>query len=220
MKIAAFIPIKTTSKRVPGKNFRLLNEVPLYKYIISNTVNAGCFDEIYVDTDSDEIQEYANKLNLNIINRKKELAEDDANGNDLLVYHASITEDVDYFFQLFATAPLLSSKTINGCVNQLINGENDSCFTVTEETGWFWFQDYPVNYRPDVLPRSQDAKKVLKESTGLYGISKEALLKYSCRIGAHPIMIKIDSIEALDIDTEHEFSIVEKFIQDKESLIL
>ena len=212
---AAFIPIKTTSKRVPGKNFRRLNGEPLYKYIISNTIESQAFDEIFIDTDSEEILSYAKGLSLRTIMRLDELAADNANGNDLLNFHHKKFPNFEYYFQLFATAPLLKPDSISKCVNLLTaSSEADSILTVTKECGWFWFQGQPVNYDPKVLPRSQDAEMLTKESTGLYGIQKDALKKYSCRIGAKPIMHEIEPIESLDIDTEHEFLLAEKLAKD------
>ena len=55
MKVAATIPIKSNSTRVKNKNFRLLGDKPLYQYIIDHCIQAECFDDIYVDTDSAEI---------------------------------------------------------------------------------------------------------------------------------------------------------------------
>ena len=59
MKTACFIPIKANSERVPGKNFRVLNGKKLYEYIIEHTMDADCFDDIYIDTNSPEITGYA-----------------------------------------------------------------------------------------------------------------------------------------------------------------
>ena len=58
MKVAATIPIKSNSTRVKNKNFRLLGDKPLYEYIIDHCIQAECFDDIYVDTDSPEINNY------------------------------------------------------------------------------------------------------------------------------------------------------------------
>ena len=206
----AFIPIKSISKRVSGKNFKIFCGRPLYKYIITSTINSKAFDKIFVDTDSDEIKEFAKQKGVEIIDRQEYMTRDDINGNDLLLYDCNIIKRGDYIFQLFATAPLLKPETIKKCVDFLKNTSNyDSVFTATEEGGWFWFNDLPVNYRPVVLPRSQDAKHLIKESTGLYGITKDALLKYNCRIGCNPKPILIDPVEALDIDTDYEFNFAE-----------
>ena len=215
-RIVAAIPIKTISKRVPRKNFRDFAGKPLYSYIISAALNAGSFDDVYVDTDSDEIKTYASAVGAKVIDRVPELAEDTANGNDLMVYHSSVLPDADVIFQLYATAPLLSADSIRSCVKTLEENRGyDSIFTVTEEYGWYWYQNMPVNYRPSVLPRSQDATPVVKESTGLYGIYRETVEKYRERIGTKPHMYIIPHEEALDIDTDFDFTYAEATARDR-----
>lgn len=209
-KTIAFIPIKSISKRVKNKNFRKIHEHNLYEYIITNAIAAKTFTKIYVDTDSKEIKAYAEGKKISIIDRPKHMTKDNVNGNDLLLYDYNQIKEGDYVFQLFATAPFLRPETIKKCVEGLKkNKAIDSVFTVTDENGWFWFRKKPINYRPEILPRSQDAEHVIKESTGLYGILPEALLKYKCRIGKKPKQIVIDRIEAIDLDTEEDFEYAE-----------
>ena len=205
MKVACFIPIKSNSERVKGKNFRILNGKKLYEYIIQSAITAECFDDVYIDTDSEEIKTYAKELGAKIIDRKKELTSNMANGNDLLVHHFNLYSNYDYYFQLFATAPFLSPKTIKNCVEIISNtSEHDSICTAISRKGFFWFNELPINYRPGVLPRSQDLKPLYEESTGIYGISKEALEKYKCRIGYKPYVYEINQIEAVDINNEED----------------
>jgi N-acylneuraminate cytidylyltransferase len=198
---AAIIPIKSHSERLPGKNFRLIRGKPLYTHIISHALEADCFDRVLVDTDSEEIAEYA-RPNCEVIERKPELADDSANGNDLLVYHASIIE-ADWYYQLFATAPFLTPFSIKSCCD--VPGGYDSVLTAREISGWFWLDGHPVNFRPGILPRSQDARWVWQESTGLYGITREAIKRYNCRIGANPYFFPVDEYEAMDIDTYEDY---------------
>lgn len=210
MKTACFIPIKANSERVPGKNFRNLNGKKLYQYICAHVKEADVFDDIYIDTNSEEIAEYAQAGGFSVIERKPELAKNTANGNDLLVYHFKLYPGYDYYFQLFATAPYLKPETIRDCYNRLILSEEyDSCFTATENHGFYWMAGNPVNYRPDILPRSQDLIPVVEETTGLYGISHESLDKYRCRIGRKPYIHIVSKFEAVDINTEEDLQIAE-----------
>lgn len=210
MKTACFIPIKSNSERVPGKNFRQLNGKKLYEYICEHVKEANVFDEIFVDTNSDEIADYARNIGYKVIERKKELARNTANGNDLLVYHYNLYPCFDYYFQLFATAPYLQPHTISTCVNSLLSSNiYDSVFTATENHGFYWLNETPINYRPGILPRSQDMLAVIEESTGLYGISGESLKKYHCRIGSKPYIHIINKFEAVDINTEEDLKVAE-----------
>ncbi len=211
MKTVAIIPIKSYSERVKSKNFRLINNCPLYTYIMQ-TVHKSNFDEIYVDTDSDEIKEYGLALGYKIIDRLPSLAENSANGNDLMNYHQKIIK-ADYYFQLFATAPLMSNQTINKCIDVIKGGIYDSILTVEEIYSWFWFNDKPINYDPKILPRSQDAKPVLKETTGLYGITSEAVSKFNSRIGEKPYFYVLDDKQKIDLDTEEDFRLLEYLVK-------
>jgi CMP-N,N'-diacetyllegionaminic acid synthase len=53
--VVAFIPARQGSKRVPGKNVRLLNRHPLLAYAISSALESRVFESVIVSTDSDEI---------------------------------------------------------------------------------------------------------------------------------------------------------------------
>ncbi len=207
------VPIKSRSTRVSEKNFRLLAGKPLYRYILEHILEADCFDAVYVDTDSDEICEYLKDKKIGRVERLSWLAGDDANGNDLLVHHLAVVPGHNFYFQLFATAPFLNGKSIKACCDILMNtDEHDSIFTATAETGWFWMYNQPVNFRPGILPRSQDACKVTKETTGLYGITAKSLARYKCRVGANPYMFIVSKRDALDLDTEEDFAYAEYLI--------
>jgi N-acylneuraminate cytidylyltransferase len=211
MRKACFIPIKANSERVSGKNLRVLNGKKLYEYICEHIKEANVFDDVYIDTNSDEVAEYAKTMGYIPIAREAELLKNTANGNDLLVRHFEKFSEYDYYFQLFATAPYLQPKTISDCVKKLIesNGDYDSCFTATANYGFYWFNNMPVNYRPGILPRSQDMVPMVEETTGLYGISRESLIKYRCRIGSNPYIHVVNKFEAVDINTEEDFKMAE-----------
>ncbi len=210
MKIACFVPIKSYSERIPGKNLKLLNEKPLYHYLCEHIKEADVFDDVYVDTNNKDVADFAVSLGFKVIQRKEELASNTANGNDLLNYHFETFPFYDYYFQLFVTAPFLRPETIKECVNIFYdNTKYDSCFTATRNFGFYWMNNIPVNYRPGILPRSQNLTPLIEETTGLYGISREALRKYKCRIGICPYIKIIDKFEAVDINTEDDFKLAE-----------
>ena len=214
MKICATIPIKSNSTRVKNKNFLLLGDKPLYQYIIDHCIQAECFDDIYVDTDSPEINSYCVENQIICIKRKPELTLDTANGNDVFHYDIDFVGHYDFYFQLYATAPFLKPETIRQCVDKLTHTTKyDSILTATEEYGWFWHKEQPVNYQPNILPRSQDATPVIKETTGLYGISKRAYDRYKCRVGATPYFYIIrDRKECIDLDTQEDFKVADQYV--------
>ena len=211
MKVVAIIPIKQKSERVKDKNFRKINGKPLYEYYLSKLKKCN-FDSVYIDTDSEKIKKFAKKLNYNIIDRLPYLSKNNANGNDLLNYHARII-NADLYFQLFITSPLLREKTINMAISKLKNTKvYDSIFTVQKIYSWFWFSNKPVNYNPKILPRSQDAKPLIIETTGLYGITKKSLLENKSRIGRTPYFYEVSNEESIDLDDEDDFKLLEFYV--------
>ena len=212
MKVVAIIPIKKKSKRIKGKNFRKINNKPLYTYLLSEIKKCN-FDDVYIDSDSSQIKKYCKKQSFKFIQRKPSLALDNANGNDLLNYHSKLI-DADIYFQLFVTSPTLKFTTINNCINILKkNKKYDSIFTCKKIYSWFWFNGKPVNYNPKVLPRSQDAKAIVQETTGLYGIRNRSLKKYKCRIGRDPYFYEVQNRESLDIDNLEDLNFFKFFIK-------
>ena len=211
MKSVAIIPIKAESQRVSRKNFRLINGIPLYEHFL-NKMDSCNFDNVYVDTDSDEIRRFLENTRFHYIQRLPELATSQANGNHLLNYHAEIIE-ADYYFQLFITSPLMKVKTINDCIEILLTKQFDSVLTAKSLYTWFWFENKAVNYDPKILPRSQDAKPVIMETTGLYGITRQALLENKARIGESPYFYEVTDEEALDLDNEFDFRFLEFYVQ-------
>jgi CMP-N,N'-diacetyllegionaminic acid synthase len=51
----ALIPARQGSKRVPGKNVRLLNGHPMLAYTVAAAIESGVFESVMVSTDSDVI---------------------------------------------------------------------------------------------------------------------------------------------------------------------
>lgn len=193
---------------MPEKNLRPFNGVPLYEHFFRR-VPTTVFDQVYVDTDSEVVSTAARRRGWSVIDRPPDLATDEANGNHLLMYEAGLI-DAEMYFQLFITAPLLKPASISSAVDFLSSTtEYDSIFTAVEIYSWFWFDSRPVNYDPQVLPRSQDATPVIRETTGLYGIRREALMERKCRIGHRPYPFLVTDIEALDVDTYTNFQVAE-----------
>lgn len=59
------------------------------------------------------------------------------------------------------------------------------------------------------LPRIQDMLPVYEETTGLYGIKRESIEKYRCRIGRKPYLYLVNKFEAVDINTEEDLKVAE-----------
>ena len=86
-QILAIIPARGGSKRIPGKNIRPFAGVPMIVHSIRAAQEAGCFDQIIVSTDDEEIAKIAMQYGAVIpFLRPKELS-DDFTGTGAVVEH-------------------------------------------------------------------------------------------------------------------------------------
>jgi CMP-N,N'-diacetyllegionaminic acid synthase len=58
-RAVAFVPARSGSERVPGKNVRPLAGHPLLAYAVETALQSGVFERVVVSTDSDEIADIA-----------------------------------------------------------------------------------------------------------------------------------------------------------------
>jgi len=84
-KIVAMIPARMGSKRVKKKNIRLLNGKPMVQYVIDAAKESGCFDEIWVNSESEVLEKISVQSGVNFYKRPHELCTDNV-GSDLFVY--------------------------------------------------------------------------------------------------------------------------------------
>ena len=215
MKTAALVPMRHHSERVPGKNFRMLGDRPLYQHIVGTLLDVPEIDEVVIDTDSETIIEQAAGAfpGVRILRRPEHLRAGEIPMNDVLV-NTIRQLDAEVFLQTHSTNPFLSARTISAALRRYAEGReagtHDSLFTVTRLQARLWSEKAePMNHDPSVLLRTQDLPPVLMENSCGYVFARTTLLERGNRIGASPLLFEIDHLEAIDIDEERDFRLAE-----------
>jgi CMP-N-acetylneuraminic acid synthetase len=216
MQITALIPMRHHSQRVPGKNYRLLDGIPLYQHILQTLQHCPEITRIAVDTDSEEIMSGLRQSfpELVIISRPDKLRADNVAMNEILLYDVSQLP-ADLYLQTHSTNPLLTSATISRSIKTLLAAmpEKDSLFSVTQlQTRLYDSKGKAINHDPRVLLQTQDLPPVYEENSCIYLFTAESLRKNKTRIGANPILFETSSEESWDIDEEMDFKLVEMMI--------
>lgn len=125
MNIVGIIPAREGSKRLVHKNVYPLNNKPLIQYSIEAALQSNFLNNqtLHVSTDFDEVKQIANKFNLNVIDRPKELALDHIWTQDV-IDHASDTigylSDDDLIVIIQANSPQITSDIIDECIIKAI----------------------------------------------------------------------------------------------------
>jgi len=119
----ALIPARAGSKRVPMKNIKRLNNIPLIAYTI-NTAKA-LFNPVIVSSDSNEILIIASNYGAIPLKRPLEYCQDDSTDFDV-VMHFLNHYPTDYIAYLRPTTPLRESKIIQECLDIVHSWVNDT----------------------------------------------------------------------------------------------
>lgn len=211
-RIAAIVPMRHTSERVPGKNYRLLGDRPLFHHIIGTLLDVPAITTVVIDTDSPLVREQAEDTfpTVRVIDRPEHLRGGMVPMNDVLLHDIGEVE-ADLYLQTHSTNPFLKPATVSAAIDRLRGDEQaDSLFGVTRLQTRLWTQDgRPLNHDPSVLLRTQDLPPVFEENSCLYLFTGDGLERRGNRIGERPILFEIEADEAWDIDEEIDFQIAE-----------
>ena len=214
--VTALVPMRHHSERVPGKNYRLMAGRPLYAYILETLLCCRSVSQIAVDTDSPVIRDgIAERFpSVILIERPESLRGGEVPTNAILEHDLQLLAG-KLFLQTHCTNPLLTSATVDRAVGAFCQAfpGNDSLFSVTRWQKRLWRQDAtPINHDPAVLLRTQDLAPVFEENSCLYLFERQNFLARRNRLGASPMLFEIEAGEALDIDEEQDFRLVESIL--------
>jgi CMP-N-acetylneuraminic acid synthetase len=219
-KIAALVPMRHHSQRVPEKNYRPLAGKPLFHHVIENLLACPEIAQVVVDTDSPPVMEGLRKHfpQVVVVERPEHLRAPTIPMNEVLVHDTGLVE-ADFYLQTHSTNPLLRSATISRAVRSLLEvyPAYDSLFSVTRLQTRLWDQlGRAINHNPAILLQTQDLPPVYEENSCLYIFTRQILLARRNRLGERPLMFEIDPAEAWDIDDPIDFEITE-FLMKKQS---
>lgn len=222
MKIKALLPMKGNSERVPNKNMRDFDGVPLYHAVVKSLLGSKYIECVVINTDSEIIEKDAKETfgdKIIIINRPIEIQGDFVSMNDIIAYDLSKLEG-EHFLQTHSTNPLLKSETIDRAVEKYFDGlENfDSVFGVTKvQTRFYDKNAKAINHNPNELLRTQDLEPMYEENSNFYIFSKDSFKNVGeKRIGLKPQIFEVNKLEAVDIDEPEDFILAELLYKNRD----
>jgi len=206
MKIAAFLPAKGSSNRIPNKNTMLLDGEALFLRSLKKLSSISLIDEVFLDTESHEIIDIASEVKCKILKRDPLLASNKTDGN-LLFYNEVQNTDANICIQLLGTSPFIKAETIIKGLKILIdNPDYDSVVAIRKEKQYKWIDGHPA-YDINHIPNSVDLEDTIVESMGLYIVRRTIALETKRRIGNKPYLLEIDPLESIDVNWPPDFEL-------------
>ena len=215
--VAAFVPMKGHSERVPRKNVRTFNEKPLFHWILEALDRTTSVDTSVVDTDSERIADEARtEFDVTVIDRPEHLRGDEVSMNKILLHDVKQT-DADVYLRTHCTNPLLRPETIDAALDAAgADDDHDSLFSVTPLQMRLWDEDVtPINHERDRLLPTQELAPLYEENSNVYLFTRESIERRENRIGDDPTTFEMDRREAIDIDEMIDFEFAE-FLHQRE----
>lgn len=212
-KVVAIVPMRHSSERVKGKNYRDFAGKPLFRRVVDTLLECPKIDKVVIDTDSPTIKEQCAELypTVLVLERPEHLRDGSIPMNDVLLNTCN-SIDSEFYLQTHSTNPLLSPETVNNALESFFANYpmHDSLFTVTRLQQRLWDPlARAINHNPAILLRTQDLPPTYIENSCMYLFTKETLARKWNRIGDRPLMFEMEEIEAQDIDVELNFKVAE-----------
>lgn len=216
MKLAV-IPARGGSKRIPRKNIRPFGGLPMIGWSIRAAQQSGCFDDIIISTDDDEIAEVAHAHGARVpFLRPAELA-DDHTGTMPVIAHAiqaveAAGQSPEFVCCIYATAPFLQPTDLQRGLETLQQDAVDYAFSVTSFA-------FPIQrairitgdqriemFQPaEFQTRSQDLEPAYHDAGQFYWGRRDAWLAETPIFAGNSAPIILPRHRVQDIDSEEDW---------------
>jgi CMP-N-acetylneuraminic acid synthetase len=209
----ALIPARMGSQRLKQKNLRLLRGEPLIVHAIRKCGAAGCFDEVWVNSEHDEFGRIAEAEGVRFHQRPAELASDAAT-SEQFVHEFLTNHPCERVFQVHSIAPLLPARRVAEFVAAMEAEDCDVLLSCVLEQIECACAGRPVNFTFDAKTNSQDLAPVQRVTWSITGWRAATFLAaaeagrtatYAGRVAFFPV----DRVEGHVIKTERDLRIAD-----------
>lgn len=211
MKTVAFVPIRLNSKRVVGKNLKLLGGKPLMCYVLDTLSQVKGVDEVYVYCSNEVVKQYLPD-GVIFLKRPEFLDRDETLGKEIYEEFTK-TIDADIYVLAHTTSPFMKKNTFEDALSKVISGDYDSAFSAEKVQTFAWFNGKTLNYDLKEIPRTQTIEPVFIETSSFFMFKRDVWKIHKQRIGFKPYFALVDKIEGVDIDWPEDFEFAEKILE-------
>lgn len=174
-KTIAMIPARMGSQRLVKKNLRELQGVPLIVRAIRKCHEAGCFDEIWVNSEDAAFGPIAESENAYFHQRPQELGNNNATSEDFVTEFFAV-HDCERLVQVHSIAPLLTAAEVRDFVAAWQAGNDDVMLSCIHDQIEVAFDGKPVNFTFAEKTNSQDLAPVQRITWSITGWKRATFL--------------------------------------------
>jgi pseudaminic acid cytidylyltransferase len=216
----AIITARGGSKRIPRKNIKPFLGKPIILYSIEAAISSGCFSEVMVSTDDDEIAEIARKAGAKVpFKRSTQNANDHATTADVILevlnQYMELGANFDTACCIYPTAPFVNADKLKEAYRLLSKEGVKSVVPIVRfsfpilrsfkmENGYV-----KMNWPEYLNTRSQDLPPAFHDAGQFYFFKiadfiKDKKVFTDCTLG-----MEMPESEVQDIDNEEDWKVAE-----------
>jgi CMP-N,N'-diacetyllegionaminic acid synthase len=226
--VLAVVLARGNSKSVPGKNYRVLNTIPLFRYSVQAAIDSKLVDCVVVSSNCPRVKQLSEDLKLEnfyFLDRPDCIA-GPRSMNEAALIHAAYWHYFEFgeipgvVVNLQPTSPVRRKHMIDATVSGMVSAGKKSAMSVYEETPLFVQenQDGTIkwHYNPKTRKMRQDMAQdeLFQHDNGaIYCTDGDYLVDQMCRLDENPFLYKADKYEGYQIDTELDFILIEKMME-------
>jgi pseudaminic acid cytidylyltransferase len=217
----AIITARGGSKRIPRKNIKSFLGKPIIAYSIEAALNSGCFNEVMVSTDDEEIAKIAISLGATVpFFRSAKASDDFSTTAEVILEVLESYKNIGVHFTsaccIYPTAPFVTNEKLKSAYELLIHKKVDSVIPITEFSfpilrSFMLNEDTTIqfNWPENALKRSQDLPKSYHDCGQFYFFNVESFLESKKLVMQNTAAIVMPNTEVQDIDTEEDWTLAE-----------
>jgi|APSaa5957512622_1039677.scaffolds.fasta_scaffold11744_4 CMP-N,N'-diacetyllegionaminic acid synthase len=224
----AIIPARGGSKRLPGKNLLKIAGKPLIAWTIEAALKSDMFEQVYVNTDSEDIVRIAKQYGAVVpFLRPPELAQDQTTTVSVLedmILRLRETGDseLSHLTLLQATSPLRSAQDIIKATNFLESNKADAVVSICRtEHSPLWSNTLPENgsldnFIPDSIlkTRSQELPSYYRLNGAIYICSIQRMMEEKTLfLSSNCFGYIMSRKNSIDIDDEIDFELADIYLR-------
>jgi len=223
-----YIPARGGSKRLPGKNVRLLEGKPIIAYTIESLQQTNGVSEVFVSSDDPAIGAVAEQYGARWLGpRAPELSNDKAGFIDLIHHdvpkHCAAADGADTVLFALATAALLTPATLEKAISVWQETKPDILMSVLEigkHCYWALVPKEDGSLRPMfpemVRINSQDLPKAYNDAGQFYIFRPDTMRRFGSHKDVDTLQpFEIQPGEAVDIDTADDWALLQLRMKDR-----
>lgn len=209
--ITAVIPVKKNSSRLKNKNILPFASSNLLKHKIGQLKRVKLISRIVVSSDSTQMLEMANSMDVDAIERPTEFADESRPLTEFFDYISS-TIDSDHMMWACCTSPLFGSDLMGKAIKkyfEVLTKGFDSLITVTPFQHYLMDEEGPLNYQLPISGaphlNSQDLPKWDSFTNGILISPLKDVKIWHYNYGPKAYRFNVSQDEAIDIDTYFDY---------------